>query len=150
MADEVNTDVTVRELDELCTLIAKQRVLIAEAEAQVTPLNIGLAVMEQKAAAYLEALGREKFQAEAGTIFLQETWRFKLPQTDEDKAKFFGHLREKGLYDRYATVNATSFNAYCKAEWEVAQAEGRGMEFALPGVQEPTYFKKASFRKATS
>jgi hypothetical protein len=46
------------------------------------------------------------------------------------------------VYDKYATVNAISYNSFCKAEWEIAKEEGRGMEFSLPGVPEPKYYKK--------
>lgn len=147
---EVSPEVSVAELDQLCQDIADMRVKIAEEEAKITPLNKRLAEMEIKAAAYLDALGRDNFQSKAGTIYMNESWRFNLPKTDEDKKAFFDYLRAQGLYDKYATVNSTSYNSYLNTEWEVAKQEGRGMEFHIPGVPEPTLFRKAAFRKAKS
>lgn len=138
---------TVRELDELVEAIFAQKKKIEEMEAAVSVENSTLASMEQKAVSYLLELERDKYQHPKGTLFIEEKWRFSLPKTDEAKAEFFSYLRERGLYDKYATVHATAYNSFCNAEWQIAQEEGRGFDFKLPGVPEPTLFRKLSTRK---
>jgi hypothetical protein len=148
MSEVPAQSVTVKELDDLVEAIFQQKNKIKEMDALTSIENVKLSSMEAKAVAYLEELGREKYPTKYGTIYVQEQWRFPLPKTDEDKAAFFGYLKEQGLFDKYATVNSASYNSYLNAEWEIAKEEGRGMEFKLPGVPEPTFFRKLGTRKS--
>lgn len=133
---------TVKELDELCEQIFAQKKICEEKEALATIENKKLAALENQAAAWLDELGREKYQHPAlGTIYIKEEWRFALPPDDDAKAAFFGWLKERQLFDRYATVNSASYNALLKREWEIAKEEGRGMEFSVPGVPEPKFHR---------
>lgn len=138
----------IKELGDLIAAMVEQRKKIEELEKPVTEANKTLAAMEQKAASYLEELGWESFKSPFGTISVKDEWRFALPQTDEDKLAFFNYLRERGVYDKYATVHSTAYNSFCKAEWDVAKSEGRGFDFKLPGVPEPKLYRKLSLRKA--
>jgi hypothetical protein len=146
-AHDVQKTPTVKELDELVTAIFDQKDKIKEMEALVSKENVLLSKLEAKAVAYLEELDRDTYSTERGTIGVKEQWRFNLPQSDEDKMQFFSFLREKGLYDKYATVHSSAYNAFCNAEWEVAKKEGRGFDFSLPGVPEPKLYKGLSTRR---
>ena len=143
-----NKNPTVKELDDLVEAISKQRAKIEEMEKLVSVENVKLAGLEQKAGSYLDELERDSYKSPHGTISMREEWRFSLPQTDEDKQAFFEHLRSKGLFDKLATIHSQSYNSYIKAEWAIAKDEGWGMEFKLPGVPEPKFFRKVSLRKA--
>lgn len=145
--DQAPNTPTVKELDELVKAIFDQKAKIEEMEKLVSKENVLLSKMEAKASFFLDELEREIYQSPFGTISVKQEWRFNLPQTDEDKMAFFDYLRGKGLYDKYATVHSAAYNAFCKAEWEIAKAEGRGMEFKLPGVPEPKLYKKLGTRK---
>jgi len=139
---------TAKELDQLVIDIFEQRKKIEEMDALTAIENNKLSAMKQKAVLYLEELGRENYKLPgSGTIGISEKWRFSLPKTDEDKAAFFSFLKEKGLFEKYATVNSTSYNSYLNSEWETAKEEGRGMEFQIPGVPEPTFYRDLSIRK---
>jgi hypothetical protein len=127
--------------------LGNEKDTIEQMERAVTEENKKLALLEAKAVAWLDELGRESYKHPRGSIGVNEKWRFNLPQGDENKAKFFNYLRERGLYDKYATVNANSYNSFLLAEWEVAKEEGRGMEFSVPGVPEPKFFRALSTRK---
>lgn len=140
-------EISVKDLDDLVKSIQEARVVKDEIEAQLKEQNKKISALEQQALGYLEDLGREKYQSESGTISKQQQWYFRLPETEEDKMEFFDYLKEKGLFERYATVNSMSYNSYCRKEFEIAVEEGRGMSFTLPGVPEPTLNKKLSFRK---
>jgi hypothetical protein len=144
---ELPRNPTVKELDDLVEAIFDQKAKIEEMNEAVSKENVALQRLEAKAVAYLEELGRETYKTARGTLGVKENWRFNLPQSDEDKLKFFNYLREKGVYDKYATVHSSAYNAFCKAEWEAAQAEGKGMDFSLPGVPEPKLYKGLTTRK---
>ncbi len=130
---------TVKELDDLVTAIFAQRKVVEEKEEALSEENKKLAAMELKAANWLEETGREKYQHPSGTVYFLDKWSFSLPKTDEDKAAFFGWLREKGIFDKYATVHSVAYNSLIQAEWEIAKKNGGGMDFKVPGVPEPTF-----------
>jgi hypothetical protein len=145
--DEPKVAVTVEQLDAIVEKIFEQRTKIEEMGKLVTEENKILAKLEASAVAHLEELGRESYKAPHGTIRINEKWRFNLPQSDEDKALFFEYLRERDLFDKYATVNSSSYNSFLNAEWEIAREEGRGMEFKVPGVPEPKFFRALGVTK---
>lgn len=139
---DTHEPVTVEALDKLCQDMFEQREKIRKMDDAVTEENKKLAAMQSKAIAYLIELDREKYQSPHGTVSVKEEWRFRLPETLEAKLQFFEHLKEKGMFEQYATVNANSYNSYLNTEWKIAQDEGRGMEFKMPGVPEPTFYRK--------
>ena len=143
------SEVKAAELNQLCADIRALRAQIEEEEAKITPLHKRMGELEMKAGAYLDELGQDKFQSPVGTIYMREAWKFNLPK-DEARQAFFAHLKERGIFDTMVTVNANTFNSYCNEEWSVAQKEGRAMEFTLPGIPEPTLYRKAVFLKGKS
>lgn len=148
--DEKKEDPKASELGKLVEAIFDQKVKIEKMEDALTLENKALAALEQKAVAWLEELQWDKFTHRRGTISINEKWRFNLPATDADKQAFFNYLRERGLYDKYATVNANAYNSFLLAEWEAEKQAGRGMDFAVPGVPEPKFFRALSTLKARS
>jgi hypothetical protein len=138
--------ITVEALDQLVDDIFAKRREIEALEEQVTALNKQKAELEGRAVGYLRALGRENYKGRSGTIGISEKWRVNLPQTDEDKQALFNWLRDRGIFDKYATVNANSLNSLFMAEWEAAKKAG-DLEFALPGIGAPKLFEGLSVRK---
>lgn len=140
--------VTVSELDNLCKEIFEQKSKIKEVEDILSTENKKLAELQANATSYLNELDRENYKSDYGTIYVQNVWSWTLPKTEEDKTKFFGYLKDKGLFDKYATVNHAAYNAYLKEEFAAAKEDGRGMDFSIPGVPEPTLFKKLGSRRS--
>lgn len=143
-----SNQVTVKELDEICEKIAAKEREIEAHEAVLTEHNKELAALEGRAVQYLKELGRESYDAPAGKIKIEEKWRVNLPATDQEKTLLFDHLRERGIFDKYATVNANSLNSLYKADWDAAKARGEGMEFSMPGIGAPKLFEKPNFKAA--
>lgn len=141
------TEVTVAELDTLVKLISEQRAVIEEADRITASMNIELARLQGKVVQYLKELNRDNYKSPHGTVSVKQNWRVNLPQTDEDKKALFEHLRERGIFDRYATVNSQSLNSLYMADWAAATQEGRGMDFRMPGIGEPKLFEALSYRK---
>lgn len=140
--------ITVQQLDALCKEIADQRNTCDEYEAKATEQNKTLAALEAKAVEYLEALEREKYQSEYGTISIKENWRVNLPDSPDNWSKLFGYFRERECFDGMITVNSNKLNSFYKEEQKIAEEEGRVMEFAIPGLNPPKLHRSLAYRKA--
>ena len=142
--------VTVEGLDALCQKIVEFEDAKDALEEQVSELNKEITQLVYRAAAFLKDLGREEYSTPIGKLIVETKMRVNLPQTDLDKQALFSHLRERGLFDKYATVNANSLNALYFADFNSLPPEDR-MTFAMPGigpvkVEEHPKFKRS--RKA--
>lgn len=139
--------VTVAELDTLVKEIFEKRREIEEQDSKVTALNKELALLKAKAVTYLKELGRESYPTPFGTVSVSQKWRVNMPKTDDDKAALFAYLKDKGVYDHYATVNSNELNAFYMKEWEAAKKNGDGVTFAMPGIEPPKLFEDLGMRK---
>lgn len=144
METETKAPVTVADLDALVKEIVSLRTKSLKLNAELTTLNKDLEAKKIKMAGYLRELGRKSYKTDAGNFSLVEKWRVTLPKTAEDKLRLFDWLKERGLYETYATVNSNSLNSLYLEEWDIAKKEGRGMEFEIPGVSAPTRFETTS------
>ena len=142
-----NTNVTVQELDALCKTIAEQRAKCDQMDAALTEENKALAAMQTKAVEYLDALERTSYKSAHGTIGYREDTRWNLPTSPEAWAQLMSHFKDKGIYDGMVTVNSQKLNSYANTEQELAIKEGRGMEFYIPGLEQPKMYKKPTFRR---
>jgi hypothetical protein len=133
--------VSVQELDKLMEQLFDAKVEAKRIEAQLSEQNKEIGSLRAKITSALKELGREDYKTPVGTFRLQTKWRVGLPQTAEDKAAFFSWLRDKGIFDQYATVNSNSLNSLYMREWEAAKERGEGMEFSIPGVPLPKAFE---------
>ncbi len=142
------SQVTVAELNDLIAKIAEQEQKI-EVQAEVSKnLNKELAVLENRAVQYLKDLGQDEFVSPYGKCSIEQKWRVNLPENDIEKRKFFDHLREREIFDKYATVNSNSLQSLYNRDWEAAKLEGHGMEFSMPGIGAPKLFEKFNFKAA--
>lgn len=144
---QVQHKVTVQELDELISEIAEIRELADAKKAELSDLNKKLESLELKAVAYLKELERKSYKTDAGTITIVEKWRVNVPTDPKDKNALFEYLKERGIFDRYATVNSNSLNSFYMEEWENAKQRGEGMDFNIPGVGAPKLVEIISFRR---
>lgn len=133
---------TVSEFDEVLKAIADQQLKIDVKEAELTELNKELSRLEGKATNYLNELGRKEYDSPHGKGVIEQKWRVNLPAGDIEKKDFFEYLREKGIFDKYATVNSNSLNSLYMSEWANAKKEGEGMTFNMPGIGAPKLFEK--------
>ena len=140
--------VTVADLDQLVEDIFQQKSKIEEMEAVTSEENKKLQALENKAVLYLEELGRDSYKSPAGSVGIQEKWRFALPKSEEDRVAFFSYLKEKGVFDQLITVNSNTYNSFVSKEWELAKESGEGLSFHIPGVPEPSLFKMLTKRKS--
>lgn len=93
----------------------------------------------------MEAAGIERFDGELAAVTMKEKTSVKVPKSPEDKAAFFGYLREQGVFDDLATVNSATLNSWYRAELEVRRASGKSEE--VPGLGSVTSYYDLSVRK---
>jgi len=144
---EETKNVTVQQLDELCKRIADQRLKCDAIDAELTENNKELAALEMKAVEYLDALGRSSYKSAFGTIGFREEFRWNLPASPDAWKQLFQHFKERDIYEGMVTVNSQKLNSFAKQEYNLAIEEGRGMEFYIPGLEQPKLFKKPTFRR---
>ncbi len=139
--------VTVKELDDLLSQVAK---LEGEADAideLVKAKNKEIHTLLWRAAAYCEELGRTEYDTPFGKFEIIDEERVKLPVDDLDKKAFFQHLRDREIFDKYATVNAASFKALFFADRRAFVAQGGdAMLFRMPGIGPVMFDKKPNFK----
>lgn len=134
--------VTVKELDDLIAEIVKQEDIIEQKEEELSNENKKLMELNAKAVSYLKELDREDYKSAVGTAAIKQEWTVRNPETDADKELLFEHLRERGIFNKYATVNNRSLNSLFKSDWEEAKKRGEGLEFSLPGIKPAQLFEK--------
>lgn len=143
---------TVEDLDALVESYFKVQAEKAEAEDDVRKINIVLAQMEAKLVEYLKAVGRKDYKHASGTVKLAPRWSVTMPATDLEKQTFFSWLKDKGIFDRYATVNSRSLQSLWNAERDAAIKEdpAAALDFNLPGLGKPSYFEGINKRKGAT
>ncbi len=138
---------TVDDLDNFVKQIKDKRDEAEQVGVQLTTINKEIASLEAKAVGILKELNRDNYRSPYGMITMERKWRVSLPPNDIAKMEFFGHLRERGIFEQYATVNYNSLNSLYLTDWKEAQKEGRGMEFAMPGIEAPKLHEALKFLK---
>lgn len=138
--------VTVKEIDELLEQYLKLDEEKEALEAQVTEKNKAMMVISGRVTAYLKELGRDEFDSPLAKCEIDRKMSVNNPQTDEDKKALFAHLRERGIFEKYATVNNASLNALWKKDRAEAEARGEGLTFVMPGVPAPKIFESTKIK----
>lgn len=139
---------TVDDLDQFVKSINDKRLDEAARDTELKALRAEIDRLEAKAVMLLKELGRKNYQSPFGTISVVEKWRVSIPKTDEQKTLFFNHLRERGIYEKYVTVNSNSLQSLFLTDWDEAKKEGRGMEFVMPGIEAPKLHESLRFARA--
>jgi ABC-type Fe3+ transport system substrate-binding protein len=144
------SQVTVKELDELC----KQLVALQEQkdviEETLTEKNKEINAIMFKMADYMKELGREEYHSLLGKFVIEHKERINMPVDDMAKMELFEYLKERGVFEKYATVNSNSINAFYFAERRAA-VEERGedpMLFQIPGLGVTKFETKPTFKPA--
>ena len=143
------SEITVKDLN---ALIEKMQSVWRDYEAKKAEAKVFTEEYEKlsaEAMVHLDTLGEDSYKCSAGTIYKINKLNVTLPKTDEEKAALFGHLKERGIFEKYATVNFQSLNSLWNSDYEAAKEDGRALEFKMPGVGEPTLRTTIGLRNPT-
>lgn len=139
--------ITVEALDQLARAMADQS---KEIDAIASDLKIAkdiMTKMEIQAKSYLEELDRIEFSTPFGEMKIKDHWQIKMPSDESKKMELFDWMKEKGIYERYATVHATSLKSLVLLERKEAEKMGEDlMVWALPGMDPPKLYQEMDFK----
>lgn len=125
---------TAKEIDELSASIFNLQDDIKEKEEMVSELKGHLEKMKSKMLAFLQHYKRKNFSSPYGTAYIKEVISANVPKDPEDKTKLFAWLKEREIFDHYATVNHNSLQSLVKEEF--AAALERKEDCKIPGIGE--------------
>jgi hypothetical protein len=143
------SDLSVRELQDLCQKFADLRDAKAELEDRVSELS--------KEIADTQALILEKFveheipslKGAWGTLSVNTVRTFKQPETIDEKLKLFEYLKEQDLYETMVKVDSRTLSSWASKEVEAKERDGI-LGFIPPGLSQPYETQKLSLRKGKS
>jgi hypothetical protein len=139
--------VTVADLDSLIEKLAEQEKKSEEHSLAGKDINKELMRLEGQVVAHLKELGREDYLSPLGKVSIKQKWRVNMPADDHAKRLLFEHLRQREIFDKFATVNSNSLNSLFMKDWEAAKERGEGMEFTMPGIEAPKLFEALDFKQ---
>lgn len=144
------TEVTVKELNELCAKAFEQREKVEEMKKALKEQDEVLDKIHAKLIEYLNEVGHASWKTEHGTITRVERWSVTVPKTLEEKALFFAYLKEREMFDEMVTVNSKTLQSFYREEQEEAVRSGKVLletDFKIPGIGEPTMVQTISMRR---
>lgn len=144
----MTASITVEEFDRLVGHIYNVKSDISALREKAAEKEKELFGLKARAIAALKEFGRHNYQTPKGTISLRNTLQVSLPKTEQDKAAMFAWMRERGVYEKYATVNHHALKSLVKAHLEELEATGGDpiLDF-IPGVPAPSLFQDLTFTK---
>lgn len=134
-------EVDIVRLNALLEDFKKQDDKVEGLKEAIKPETEKLGKMEAKLITLFNDLKLTSFKSPHGTAVLTTKFSVKVPKTEEDKEKLIKWLEEKQIALQYLTVNSNSLNSLYKSFLEV-----EGVDFKLPGVEDPTSYQTFSLR----
>ena len=143
-ADLSKTDLA--KFESFCLEFFAQKTVVVGFEAQRKEANKLLGQMEKKLLSHLQENKIENYKSKKGTVYIQDYFSVKVPKDSENRSKFFGYLKDKGIFEDMITVHSRTLNSYyCE---ELDQAKERGdTDFSIPGIEEPRHIPKLKTRR---
>lgn len=131
---------TLDDLNALCTAIASQRKVVDEIAATKSEAQAKLDELEMKLVETLEAHGKTTEHNAAGRFTVVTEMKYRQPETEDSKDALYNYLKERGEFDRLASINYNTLNSWAKVENEAARDRG-DFDFSIPGLGAPTIRK---------
>lgn len=136
------SDLKFTEVDALVKAMGEKEDELANLAIAMKPVQAELTSLKLRIAGHLMELNRESYESPFGKVRTTQKWQTKLPSTPEAKAELWEWMREKGIYDAYATVHAVSLNSLFLKERELAIEQGADpVTFSLPGMEPAKLFE---------
>lgn len=138
--------VTVQELEKMIQEYHQQKADVEEADAVTERLKKLKVNTERRLLAFMNEFDKSSYKSSWGTLVKTGRYSYRTPKTPETREKFFGYLKERGVFDGLISVNANTLASFAKEEMKAA-TERQDIDFAIPGLDEPTYTERVSLRK---
>jgi len=136
----------IEDLDALCMKIQEAREVVKDLGEQKKSAQSHVDRLEYELLEFLKETNRKNYSGPNGLFYINHRMSVKVPKEEEKRKEFFWYLREKGIYDNMITVNSATLNAFYKDEIDAARERG-DVDFAMPGIGEPTVSEVIAFKK---
>lgn len=140
------SDVTLKELTQLCKDLKEKREDKTKAEKVVSNINSEIAKVQGKVIEYLTEYGMKNFSGEFGTVTRTKRYSVRQPNTPEKKEAFYKYLKERGDFENLISVNSRTLASYVKQEIEAKKEDGQ-YDWVPPGIDTPETVETLSIRK---
>ena len=137
---------TIEQMNQLAERIDNLRRREEEASSVKKSVTNELESAENEMIVALQEGGLKNYRAPAGLCTVTFRTSVKTPKTPEEKAAFYGFLKENGYYDELISVNSQKLNSFYKEQMELAIERGDD-DFALPGIEGVTVTPNLSFKR---
>lgn len=141
---EQENETSLKKLALLIDRLEVQREQIAKVAEQKKLLTSVEEDIENQIKAILIQSGQKRFDGSGKSVSLVEKRSFKVPKTEEDKAKLREYCLENNL-DYLLTVNSGSLNEWLNEEIRIAEEAGLD-GVVIPGLEEPKVYYDLSVR----
>lgn len=146
-----NKEITTEMLDAAITKMKAARDIYEAAKAASTEKYKAFEELEGKVIEAMTQAGKTKYYVEnLGTAYFITKLVVTTPKTNDAKQKFFDYLRDRYgstfLLDRQS-INHQSLQKIYNDCYEEEKEAGRGAEFSIPGLEQPTSQTNLGFRK---
>ncbi len=126
-------NVTVKDLREKVDQFLQIREEIKALEEQASELNKSLEPLRKTLSEIMESMEITRFEGALGKINLVTIDYVNSPQTEDDRAAFFEHLKTEGVFEDMVSVHHQKLNSYYKSKLE--EAIEKGEPFHIPGLE---------------
>jgi hypothetical protein len=139
--------ITLADFQTLCAQIWEEKGKLERIEAEAKNQSQIVESLKSKVIACMDEYDMDKFAvAGHGTLFKQNRFTVTVPKDGSEREAFFGHLRQRGIFDELITVNSQTLNSWYKREMEAALEQGNP-DFTVPGIAEPKLVTTLGMRK---
>jgi len=138
--EEETSPIEVPEFETLLNEMYTHNKMIKRIKSELKDEQEILTKMKFKVLAYFEEFGKTKHLAQHCTVYIKTSFTCKTPKTPEEKAALFTWMKEKEIYDQYATVNSKSLNTLYNSLVK------EDSDFVMPGTSDPGYFQTIEMR----
>lgn len=147
------TTITTEDLDRLVTNYRVKREVYEAMSAEKTKAYNELDEAEGALKEAMTGAGKRKYHVDGvGLVFFVEKFVVPTPKNLDQKRKFFDYINqtygETFLMDKLSIHHQVLQKLYNDA-FEEAKEQGKGAEFHIPGLEQPTSQVSLNFRKET-
>jgi SOS response regulatory protein OraA/RecX len=137
---------SVQQITQMCEDLWSLRQKYDEADKVRAEIDAQIDKKEREIIDALEKNEKDNWDSKSCKISITHKTSVKVPKDMESKQKFFEYLRGKGMFEELVSVNSQTLNAFYKEQFEQA-IEAGDVNFAIPGIGEPTLRKGLQVRK---
>lgn len=132
------SELSIKELDHMVKQYAAYRAEIESRKESLSEVEGKAKQLESQIIEILQNSGKKSWESEYGKFSWVQRASFKQPDSSENRAKFYGYLKELGIFEDMVSVNSNTLTAWASKEVE-AQEETGNIGWLPPGLSSPNY-----------